>query len=217
MNVASLIDHTILTVDCTASGIEELCKEAMQYEFASVCVPPYYVKKASGILSKSKVKIATVIGFPMGYTYTPAKVEEVKRAMSDGAHELDVVVNIAAIKNKDWRYVENDIDSVTTASHLRGNIVKIIFEVDLLTEKEISKLCEICRKIGVDYVKTSTGFRGNGATTEIVESLRQQLPNNIKIKASGGIRTAEAAKQLILAGAKRLGTSKGVQIVKNTL
>lgn len=216
MNVASLIDHTILKADCSPGDIERLCEEAIQYQFASVCIPPYYVKKAHKILMKSKVKIATVIGFPMGFSYTPAKVEEVKRAMSDGADELDVVVNIAAIKNKDWRYVENDIDSVTTASHLRGKIVKIIFEIDLLNTQEIAKLCKICSKIGVDYVKTSTGFVGNGASVEIVESLRQQLPQKIKIKASGGIRTAEAAEQLIQAGAKRLGTSRSIQIVENS-
>ena len=212
MSLARKIDHTILKADCTPEEIVQLCHEALENGFAAVCVPPYYIKQAVNILEDSMVSVATVIGFPMGYSNTPSKVEEIKRAIDEGIDEVDVVINIAAVKDGNWNFVKNDINSTTTAGHLKGKIVKIILETSLLTGEEIHKLCEICSEIGVNYVKNSTGFNG-GATTEVIAMLRHLLPENIKIKAAGGIRTREDAEKLIAAGADRIGTSAGMQIV----
>lgn len=215
MNLAHFIDHTILTPDCTLADIERLCLEAKQYGFTAVCVPPYYIQAAAKHLEDQPVKISTVIGFPMGYSATPAKVEEIKRAIDEGAREVDVVVNVCAIKSGNWNYVRNDIDSMTTSVHLKGKMIKIIFEVSLLSKEEIIQLCDICNKIEVNFVKTSTGFNGGGATVTAVELLRQHLDKSIKIKASGGIRTREDAMRLLDAGAERIGTSAGVFIMND--
>ncbi len=213
MELASVIDHTILRPDCTPEDIQILCQEAKKYSFVAVCVPPYFVKNAVRILDESTVKVATVVGFPMGYACTPAKVEEVKRAVEEGADEVDVVVNICAVKNKHWSYVKNDIDSMAMATHSRGKIVKVILETGLLTEEEIKQLCEICNQVGVNFVKTSTGMNGEGATIKAVQFLREHLDDNIKIKASGGIRDKAATERFIEAGASRIGTSAGIQII----
>lgn len=214
MNLASYIDHTILKADCTLEDVKRICKEAIQYHFPAVCVPPFYIKQAADFLADSTVKVATVIGFPMGYSATVAKVEEIKRAIDEGVSEVDVVVNICAIKSGMWNYVKNDIDSVVMAAHLRGKIVKIIFETGLLSPTEIRNLCDICLETRPDFVKTSTGFNGEGATVEIVNLLKEMLQDKVKIKASGGIRTKSDAVRLIEAGARRLGSSAGVSIVK---
>ncbi|MFT5909195.1 MAG: deoxyribose-phosphate aldolase [Paraglaciecola sp.] len=212
MSLARKIDHTILKADCTPEDIVQLCHEALEYEFAAVCVPPYYIKQAVNILEDSMVSVATVIGFPMGYSNTPSKVEEIKRAIDEGIDEVDVVINIAAVKDGNWNFVKNDVDSTTRAAHLKGKVVKIILETDLLTTEEIEKICEICSAVGVNYVKNSTGFNG-GATVEIISTLRNLLHEDVKIKASGGIRTKVDAENLVAAGADRLGSSSGVQIV----
>ncbi len=213
MDLARFIDHTLLKQDCVADEIKRLCEDAIQYGFAAVCVPPYYVKDVSHILEKHPSKVATVIGFPMGYAATPAKVEEIKRAIDEGVDELDAVVNLCAVKNGNWNFVKNEIESFTTATHMRGKILKVILETGLLSEKEILKLCEICAEAQVDFVKTSTGFAGQGATVEVVSLLRNSLPKSIKIKASGGIRERHFAEQLIGAGAERIGSSSSVQMV----
>lgn len=213
MNLANTIDHTLLKPDCRLEDVTKLCEEAIQFEFHAVCIPPYFIRDAFRILEGSKVKVATVIGFPFGYATTPAKVEEIKRAINDGADEVDVVVNICAIREGDWSYVKSDIDSMTTAAHLKGKIVKVIFETSLLSKEEILKLCEICSDLQVDFVKTSTGLNG-GATIEIIEFLRKTLPEKIKIKASGGIETPAQAIQFLQTGADRLGTSTGVTMVQ---
>ncbi|MFT4973619.1 MAG: deoxyribose-phosphate aldolase, partial [Saprospiraceae bacterium] len=149
MSLARKIDHTILKADCTPEDIVQLCHEALEYEFAAVCVPPYYIKQAVNILEDSMVSVATVIGFPMGYSNTPSKVEEIKRAIDEGIDEVDVVINIAAVKDGNWNFVKNDVDSTTRAAHLKGKVVKIILETDLLTTEEIEKICEICSAVGV--------------------------------------------------------------------
>ena len=213
MNISKFIDHTILKPDCSKSDVERICEEAVLHGFSSVCLPPFFVKDAANILEDKLVKVATVIGFPMGYATTAAKVEEIKRAMDDGADEVDVVINICAVKSERWNYVRNDIDSVTRAVHLKGKAVKIILETGLLAASEIKKLCDLCTEIGVNYVKTSTGYNADGASPETVAYLKTILPSSIKIKASGGIRTADQAKKLIDAGANRLGCSSSVQIV----
>ena len=213
MDLAHYIDHTNLRPDCSSEEIENLCEEAKANNFVAVCVPPYYVRKAAQCLEDSDVKVATVVGFPMGYSHTPAKVEEVKRAVDEGADEIDVVANISAVKDANWAYVKNDIESMTMAAHLKGKIVKIIFETGLLKRTEISKLCQICNDIGVDFVKTSTGINGSGATVDIVQYLKKHLNKEVKVKASGGIKDAASAKELIDAGADRIGCSSSLKII----
>lgn len=212
--LAKKIDHTILKPDCTFTDIEKLCEEAKIYNFASVCVPPYYVKEASKQLENSLTKVTTVIGYPMGYSTTPAKVEEVKRAIVEGVDELDAVVNICAIKQNNWSYVRNDIDSMTRAAHLRGKIVKIILEIDLLTKSEIEQVCKICYDVEANYIKTSTGHQKNLITSEDIKYLKSIVNPIIKIKASGGIKTQKQAIDLLEAGADRLGASASLEIIK---
>ncbi|MCR9286000.1 MAG: deoxyribose-phosphate aldolase [Bacteroidetes bacterium] len=214
MNLTKFIDHTILKPNCTKADIERICEEADLYQFPTVCIPPFFVKDAANILEDKLVKVGTVIGFPMGYSTTAAKVEEIKRSINDGADEVDVVVNVCAIKSEQWNYVRNDIDSATRAVHLKGKVIKIILETCLLTASEIKRVCDFCTEIGVDYVKTSTGFNGEGATNETVAYLKSLLPSNIKIKASGGIKSQNQAIELIEAGANRLGCSSSLQIVE---
>ncbi len=212
--LAKKIDHTILKPNCTFTDIQKLCDEAKTYGFASVCVPPYYVKEAVKQLEDSLTKVATVIGYPMGYSTTPAKVEEVKRAIVEGVDELDAVVNICAIKQSNWSYVRNDIDSMTRAAHLRGKIVKIILEIELLTKSEIEQLCKICNDVEANYIKTSTGQQGTPVTSEDIRYLKSIVNPRMKIKASGGIRTQQQAKDLLEAGANRLGASASLEIIK---
>lgn len=207
------IEHTILKPDTTESDINRLCDEAIKHSFFGICVPPYFVKHAGIKLKDAPVKIVTVAGFPLGYNTTPAKVEEARKAIDEGAHEVDMVMNIAALKNNDLNFVENDIQSVTTLVQLKGCKLKVIIETALLSHEEKIKACEICAKAGVDFVKTSTGFASGGATVEDVELMRAHLPANIKIKASGGIKTKEQAKALVKAGADRLGTSSGPDLI----
>ncbi len=211
--LSKYIDHTNLKPTANNAEIEQLCKEAIAHQFKAVCVPPYYVNLASELLENTSVKVATVIGFPMGYSTIAAKVEEGKVAIQNGAFELDVVVNLAAVKNERWNYVQNELDIMTTICHLHDKKIKIIFETGLLTENEIKRLCEISTVIGADFVKTSTGINGNGATVEVIKLMRENLPAHIEIKASGGIKTKEAAEAMITAGATRIGTSAGVDIV----
>lgn len=213
MQLANIIDHTLLKPDCTLAEVKQLCQEAKVYQFKTVCVTPFYVKEAVSLLANSPVQVSTVIGFPMGYAATPAKVEEIKRAIDEGAEEVDAVINLCAVKSGNWNYVRSDIDSMTRIAHLRGKFIKIILETAMLTQEEMSKLCEICAELEVDYVKTSTGFNAAGASPEIIRQLRSLLPKTIKIKASGGIRSAQDAERLVEAGADRLGSSAGIQIV----
>lgn len=212
MKIASFIDHTVLKPDTTLADIQQVCKEAITHGFAAVCVPPFYVAQARQALEGTPVKLATVIGFPLGYSATVAKVEEIKRGIDEGADEFDIVINIAAAKNANWSFVRNDIDRMLTACHLRGKLIKVIIETAMLTETEILEICKICNGLEPDYVKTSTGFNGAGATPDIIRLLRANLKKGIKIKASGGIRSLEDAQALIEAGADRLGTSRGIEI-----
>lgn len=214
MDLAHLIDHTILKPSCTWKDVEAVCQQAIEHGFAAVCIPPYYVKEASSFLEKESVKIATVIGFPMGYSAIAAKVEEIKRAIDEGADELDVVININAVKNANWNFVKNEIESLTTACHMKGKLIKLIIETGLLQKEELVKIADICKNADVDFVKTSTGYNAEGASVEVVTTLRELLPGHIKIKASGGIKDNASAKQLVEAGANRLGSSSGVQLVK---
>ena len=208
------IDHTLLKPTTLLSEIEKLCGEAKQYQFAAVCVPPNFVKSAKLFLEGSSVKVATVIGFPFGYSAVEAKIAEIVLAMVDGADELDVVINISAIKNNDWLYLANEINYIMPIIRSKNKVVKIIIESGILTDEEIIKCCEIYGLAGIDYLKTSTGYAEKGATVGAVKLFRLHLPHQVQIKASGGIRDYAFAKQFVDAGATRLGCSASVAIVQ---
>ncbi len=207
------IEHTLLKQDTSSKDIERICEEALKYNFAAVCIPPYFTKAASLLLASSEVEVCTVIGFPMGYAHTVAKVEEIKRAINDGADHVDIVVNVAAVKDANWRYVESDIESTVRTAQLKDKVAKLILETSRLSANEIQKLCDICVEVGADYVKTSTGFDGQRADIQSVLLMKRFTKGKVKIKASGGIRSKEDALSMIEAGADRLGTSSGVKIV----
>ncbi len=211
------IDHTVLKPTTTLAEIEKLCNEAIQYQFAAVCVPPLFVKKAKELVNDTSVKVATVIGFPFGYSAIEAKVAEIVLAIVDGADELDMVINISAIKNNDWQFLANEINTVLSIIRNRNRIIKVIIESGILTDDEIIKCCDIYGAAGVDYVKTSTGYAERGASVHAVQLIRRHLNDSVKIKASGGIRSYQFAKELIDAGADRLGCSSSVQIIKESL
>lgn len=214
MNIAKYIDHTLLKPTTLVSDIEKLCAEAKQYGFAAVCVPPNFVKKAKEYTTGSAVKVATVIGFPFGYSAVEAKIAETVLAIVDGADELDVVINISAIKNGDWLYLANEINHILPIIRNREKVVKIIIESGILTDDEIIKCCDIYGAAGIDYLKTSTGYAEKGATVEAVRLFKRYLPAGVSIKASGGIREYAFARQLVDTGATRLGCSASVAIVQ---
>jgi len=214
MNIASYIDHTVLKPTTTIADVEKLCHEAIEYGFAAVCVPPLFVKKAKALTGASTVKVATVIGFPFGYSAIEAKVAEIVLAIVDGADELDMVINISAVKNKDWQFLANEINTVMPVIRSKGKVIKVIIESGILTNEEIITCCDIYGAAGVDFMKTSTGYAEKGATVEAVQLMRKHLPDTIKIKASGGIKNYSFALELVNAGANRLGCSSSIQIVK---
>ena len=214
MNMNKFIDHTALKADTTYAQIEKLCAEAREYDFFSVCVNSYFVKKAVSLLNGSSVKVCTVVGFPLGASTMETKRFEAMRAVTEGAKEIDMVINVSAIKSKDWQYVLDDMSSLAQVTHQQGSLLKVILETCLLTQDEKRKACELAVKAGVDFVKTSTGFSTGGATIEDVKLMRS-IVGNLGVKASGGIRDAETARKMIEAGATRLGTSASVEIVKN--
>ncbi len=212
MNLAKYVDHTLLKPEATKEQIKVLCEEASQHDFASVCVNPYWVSYASDLLSDSDVKVCTVIGFPLGATSTATKFFEAKNAIDNGANEIDMVINVGELKSKNYDAVEADIAAVVKASHPEA-IVKVIIETCLLTKEEIVKACELSVAAGADFVKTSTGFSTGGATVEDVKLMKETVGDKAFVKASGGVRSLEDAKNMIAAGADRLGTSSGVTLV----
>ena len=214
MQVNQFIDHTILKPTTLISDIEKVCKEAIEYQFAAVCVPPNFVKKAKELTKESSVKVATVIGFPFGYSAIEAKLAESLLAIVDGVDELDIVINISAIKNNDWEYLANEINHLMPVIKQNNKVVKIIIESGILTDEEIIKCCQLYGAAGIDYLKTSTGYADKGASVHAVELFRKNLPSNVQIKASGGIRDYAFAKELVEAGATRLCCSAGVAIVR---
>lgn len=213
MKFNQYIDHTLLKPEATLGQIEKLCAEAREHEFFSVCINSYYVKKAVQFLSGSSVKVCTVVGFPLGASTMETKRFEAMKAIAEGAREIDMVINVSAIKSQDWQYVLDDMSSLAQVCHQQGAILKVILETCLLTQEEKIKACELAVKAGVDFVKTSTGFSTAGATIEDVKLMRS-IVGNMGVKASGGIRNAETARLMIEAGATRLGTSASVEIVK---
>ena len=213
MNIASYIDHTILKPTALVADVEKIFSEALQYQFAAVCIPPLFVKKAVALLTGTDVKVATVIGFPFGYSAIEAKVAETVLAIIDGADELDLVINISAIKNNDWQFLASEINAILPIVRSKQKVIKIIIESGVLTDEEIITCCDLYGAAGVDFMKTSTGYAEKGATVHAVQLMRKHLADKIHIKASGGIKTYTFAKQLIDAGATRLGCSSSIQIV----
>ena len=218
--LAKMIDHTILKANATQSDIEKLCEEAKEYNFASVCVNPYWVPLASDLLKNSTVKVCTVIGFPLGATSSESKASETEIAILQGADEVDMVINVGAMKNNQTDIVEKDILSVVNSARKTGktqnkNItVKVILETCYLTKDEIKNACLCAKNAGADFVKTSTGFGTGGATVEDVKLMKETVGSSMEVKASGGIRDYETAIKMIEAGATRLGTSSGKKILE---
>ncbi|KYD32937.1 deoxyribose-phosphate aldolase [Parageobacillus toebii] len=212
-NIAKMIDHTLLKADATKAQIVKLCEEAKQYGFASVCVNPTWVATAAELLKGTDVKVCTVIGFPLGANTPETKAFETKNAIENGAAEVDMVINVGALKDGNDDLVERDIRAVVDVAKGKA-LVKVIIEACLLTEEEKVRACQLAVKAGADYVKTSTGFSTGGATPEDVALMRKTVGPNIGVKASGGVRDMQSAEAMIQAGATRIGTSSGVSIVE---
>ncbi|GLH64904.1 deoxyribose-phosphate aldolase [Parageobacillus sp. G301] len=212
-NIAKMIDHTLLKADATKAQIVKLCEEAKQYGFASVCVNPTWVATAAELLKDTDVKVCTVIGFPLGANTPETKAFETKNAIENGAAEVDMVINVGALKDGNDDLVERDIRAVVEAAKGKA-LVKVIIEACLLTEEEKVRACQLAVKAGADYVKTSTGFSTGGATPEDVALMRKTVGPNIGVKASGGVRDMQSAEAMIQAGATRIGTSSGVAIIE---
>ncbi len=212
MNLAKLIDHTILKPIAQRADIERVCAEARKYGFCSVCINPVWVAYAKQLLKGSDVKVCTVIGFPLGANTSAVKAYETKDALNNGADEIDMVINIGALKDKDYDTVLADIQAVR--KECQGHTLKVIIETSQLTDDEKVKACEISAQAGADFVKTSTGFTGGGATAADVALMKKSIPAHMQVKASGGVRTREDFDAMTAAGATRIGASSGVKIVE---
>ena len=211
MSYAKYIDHTLLAMNATEDQIRKLCDEAKEYHFYSVCVNSGYVPLAASLLKGSDVKVCSVVGFPLGAMLTSVKAFETEMAVKAGAQEIDMVINVGWLKSNDWQAVKNDIEAVFNAC---GDVpLKVILETCLLSKDEIIKVCNICKEIGVAFVKTSTGFSVSGATVEDVKLMRETVGDKMGVKASGGIRDRATAEKMVEAGATRLGASAGIAIV----
>ena len=216
MDLAQYIDHTLLAADTTAEEIDQLCKEAEQYRFASVCINPGWVKRAANNLRGSGVPVCTVIGFPLGANTTEIKTMEARKALRDGAREIDMVINVGALKSGQNDIVYSDIVKVVDAAHEVGAICKVILETALLSDEEKVVASALAKRAKADFVKTSTGFGPGGATVYDVALMRETVGPEMGVKASGGVRTAHEAEDMIAAGATRIGASAGVQIVSGS-
>ncbi len=212
MNYQHFVDHTILKSNTTATEVEQLCMEAVSNEFRSVCVPPYYVKNCAQHLSGSIAKVVTVVGYPMGYSCLQAKIQEIVQAIMDGADELDVVININAIKNANWAVIQEEIQTLVGLVRSHNKVVKVIIEYELLTNTELSAILAICNDLKPDFVKSSTGNNAYMVTPKDILKIRSLLDPTIAIKASGGIRTLDQIISLVDAGATRIGTSSAIKI-----
>lgn len=214
MLTSSFIDHTLLKPDATQKQIDQLCAEAAEHKFATVCIQPCHVKY---VADKYPVRVCTVIGFPLGATTTQAKLAECQQALTDGAQEIDMVINIGKAKDGDFEYIRNEIEQLAKLVHASGEnkLLKVIIETCLLNDNEKQKLCQAVGDGGADFIKTSTGFSTGGATVDDIKLLRQYSPQSVQVKASGGVRDGNFAKELIQAGATRLGTSSGVALMKD--
>jgi deoxyribose-phosphate aldolase len=214
--VAPLIDHTLLKPDASQDQIAQLCYEARTYQFASVCVNPAHVKLSAQLLEGSGVPVCTVVGFPLGATPATVKAFETQQAIREGAREIDMVINIGALKSEDYKTVYEDIASVVQAAHAGDSIVKVIIEAALLTDEEKVIACQLCKAAGADFVKTSTGFGPGGATVADVALMRRVVGPDIGVKAAGGVKDLADAQAMIAAGATRIGASAGVRIISES-
>ena len=214
LDLAHMIDHTLLKPETTPDQIAQLCFEARKHSFASVCVNPAWVALCAQLLQGSPVKVCTVIGFPLGASAPEVKAFETQKAIDQGATEIDMVTNVGALKARDLELVARDIRGVVTTAHGRGALVKVIIETVLLTDEEKTIACLIAKEAGADFVKTSTGFAGGGATVHDIELMRRVVGPEMGVKASGGVRTFEEAQSLVKAGATRIGASAGVKIIQ---
>jgi len=214
-DIASKIDHTMLKPDATPAEITELCEEAKKYHFASVCINPGYVPLCSSLLKGTEVRICTVVGFPLGANTTEVKKFETEQAIQNGATEIDMVINVGMLKAGKYEYVENDVAQVVRLAKTKSALVKVIIEAALLNDKEKVKACLICKKVGADFVKTSTGFSKGGATVGDVALMKYVVGSSIGVKAAGGIRSKEEAEAMIASGADRIGASASVKIVSS--
>jgi len=212
MGLNKYIDHTILKATASSSDVQKLCEEAIEHEFYSVCVNGCYVADAKHLLQGTDVKVAAVVGFPLGAMTTAAKVFEAKEAVENGASEIDMVINVAKLKDGEFEFVENEIRQIKEA--IGDNVLKVIIETCYLTDEEKVKACELSLVAKADFVKTSTGFGTGGATYEDVKLMKSVVGDNAKVKASGGVRDKETAQKYVELGAERLGTSSGIDIVK---
>lgn len=212
MGLNKYIDHTILKATASSADVQKLCAEAIEHEFYSVCVNGCYVADAKHLLQGTDVKVAAVVGFPLGAMTTAAKVFEAKEAVENGASEIDMVINVAKLKDGEFDYVENEIRQIKEA--IGDNVLKVIIETCYLTDEEKVKACELSLVAKADFVKTSTGFGTDGATYEDVKLMKSVVGDNAKVKASGGVRDKETAQKYVDLGAERLGTSSGIEIVK---
>lgn len=212
MNYNKMIDHTVLKADTPLETVKRICDEAMEYGFASVCINPCHVAYCADYLKDSDVNVCTVIGFPLGANTSATKAFETKDAIANGADEIDMVMNIGALKDKNYDLVRDDVKAVVEAAN--GTLVKVILETCLLTEEEIKKACELCVEAKADYVKTSTGFSTRGATIEDVQIMKAAVQGKAKVKAAGGVRTHEDMVKIVEAGADRIGTSAGCSLVE---
>lgn len=213
MDYAKMIDHTLLKPEATKEQVKNLCEEAVQYGFHSVCVNSSFVYYCAELLKDSDVKVCTVIGFPLGAMSTAGKAAEAQAAVADGAEELDMVIHVGMIKSGDWDYVKQDIASVVEAAGDKA-VVKVILETCLLTDEEKRKACMICKEAGASFVKTSTGFSNGGATVKDVALMREAVGSDMGVKASGGIRSFQDARSMVEAGADRIGASSGIAIIR---
>lgn len=214
-DMGQYIDHTLLKAEATRAEINKLCLEAAKYHFASVCVNPIWVKESAKQLCASGVEVCTVVGFPLGANASDTKVYEARRAIFEGAREIDMVIQIGALKSQDYNLVEDDIAMLADAVHREDALLKVIIETALLTDEEKIKACLLAKSAGADYVKTSTGFSKAGATVKDVSLMRRVVGADMGVKAAGGVRDFTGAKEMLMAGATRIGASVGVKIVQN--
>ncbi|MFL0166040.1 deoxyribose-phosphate aldolase [Candidatus Clostridium helianthi] len=215
MNIAKYIDHTILKPEATVEDVKKLCREAKEYNFASVCVNGCYAKLVSTELAGSEVKTCVVVGFPLGAMTKEAKAFETSQAIENGASEIDMVINVGALKDKNYSLLKEDIEAVVNAAKGKA-LVKVIIETCLLTDEEKVKVCEIAKEAKADFVKTSTGFSTGGATKEDIALMRKTVGPDLSVKASGGVRDFKAAMEMISAGASRIGSSNSIAIVNES-
>ncbi|MGB0429754.1 MAG: deoxyribose-phosphate aldolase [Bacteroidia bacterium] len=213
-NLAAYLDQTLLKVETTAPMVKALCEKSIEHKIGGVCIPPFFTNTANKILAETSTKLVTVVGFPFGYTNITSKAEATKKVIQDGADEVDMVMNIGAFLNENFNHVADEIESINTLCHMNDKGLKVIIETCLLSHDQILKACEICAEKEVDFVKTSTGFNGQGATIEHIKLMRSVLPKSVKIKASGGIKDKDTALAMINAGADRIGTSSGFDIIE---